>query len=208
MRESGGRRYIARHRALGLHLPCQRPKYRVLPRRIMVYGTTGSGKSTLARRIGERAGLPYHCMDDIAWEPDWVIVPDPIQRERVGSIVGGDAWVIDAGYSKWIDLVMPRVELIVALDYAPPLIFCRLLKRSVNRANDRQPVCNGNVETWRMMASKDSILLWFFKSFRRKRRRIRSWAAAEPDRVLVFRRPREAEAWLRASPASYRGTQV
>ncbi|MCY4725464.1 hypothetical protein NYO98_04165 [Nocardioides sp. STR2] len=56
---------------------------------------------------------------------------------------------------------------------------------------------NGNVETWRAMASRDSIIVWHFRSFARKRSRMRAWAASPGGpQVLLFRRPRDLEAWI------------
>ena len=164
----------------------------------MVYGTTGSGKSTLAARIGASTGMPYHAVDELTWEPGWIAVTPERQREIIGNLVAGEEWVIDAGYAQWLDLVLPRVELIVGLDYPPPFIFLRLLRRTLLRLVDGKPICNGNRETLRLMLWRDSILLWFFKSYKRKRTRIRAWAAAQQPTVLVFARPREADEWLRA----------
>ena len=58
--------------------------YRGGMRRILVYGVTGDGKSALARRIGERLGLPYHSIDDLAWEPGWE--PVPTSGSAIGSV--------------------------------------------------------------------------------------------------------------------------
>jgi hypothetical protein len=57
--------------------------------------------------------------------------------------------------------------------------------------------CNGNRETLRTMFSRDSIILWNFRSFSRKRTRIRAWEA-DPDGPLVVRltSSRAVERWL------------
>lgn len=168
-------------------------------RRILVYGVCGSGKTTLAERLSERTGLPWHSVDELTWLPGWTPVTLEGQREAVARIVGGEEWILDTAYGAWIDVPLSRVELIVALDYPRWFSFARLVKRAVARAVDRRPVCNGNVESWRNMFSKDSILLWHFKSFDRKRERIRNWAASgEGPSVLVFRTHRECERWLAA----------
>lgn len=68
----------------------------------------------------------------------------------------------------------------------------RLLRRTVIRVVDRQPICNGNVETPRQAFSRDSIIVWHFRSFARKRATMRAWAArAEGPPVLLVRRPRD-----------------
>ena len=83
----------------------------------MVYGVTGSGKSTMAARISAVTGVPWHSVDDLTWEPGWVPVPADEQRRRIATICEGDSWILDSGYSTWIDVPLARVELIVALDY-------------------------------------------------------------------------------------------
>ena len=61
----------------------------------------------------------------------------------------------------------------------------------------RTPICNGNVETFReAFLTSDSILVWHFRSFARKRARIRRWAAdpAFPP-LVVLRSSAEVEKW-------------
>lgn len=165
--------------------------------RVLVYGVTGSGKTTLARLIGERTGLPWHEMDLLTFEPGWITVPLAEQRRRVEAICAEPRWVLDTAYSNWLDLVLPRVELIVALDYPRWISLGRLLRRTVARAMDKRDICNGNQESFRLAFSRESIVLWHFKSFRSKRRRIRKWAAEPPGaRVVVLRSRRATERWL------------
>ena len=164
-------------------------------RRILLYGVTGSGKSTLAAQLAERTGLPWHHVDDLTWAPGWVQVPDDEQRRRIEAIVAGDAWILDTAYSRWLDVVLPRVELIVGLDLPRRVSLWRLLLRTVDRAWTKRPVCNGNVETWRKVFSTDSILVWHFRSFAGKQRRFEEWE--RDGRPLVrLRSAAEVERWL------------
>ncbi len=177
------------------------PHYaRLMASRILVYGVTGSGKSTLAARIARRTGLPYHPVDDLTWEPGWVAVPDDVQRDRIARICAGDEWVLDSAYSSWKDLPLARADLIVGLDFPRWLSYGRLLRRTVARLVSRETICNGNRETLRALLAKDSILVWHFSSFRRKRRRMRAWRAEDGERVLLFRSPSEVDRWLRGLP--------
>ncbi len=155
--------------------------------RVLIYGVTGSGKTTMARQLAERTGLPWHSVDDLTWEPGWIGVPADEQRR----------WILDSAYSSWIDLVLDRVELVVALDYSRWRSLSRLTWRTLRRNLDRQLVCNGNTESLRQTLSRDSIVVWHFKSFARKRARMRAWAAdpSGPD-VIRFTSPAAARSWL------------
>jgi adenylate kinase family enzyme len=168
-----------------------------LPDRVLVYGVTGSGKSTAAVSIGARTGHPVTLVDELSWLPGWVPVAEDRQREVFGEIVAGERWLLDSSYGIWLDLVLPRTQLVVGLDYPRWLSLARLVRRTVSGAITKEPRCNGNVETWRKVFDRSSIIRWHFQSFSRKRARMRAWAASPdgPD-VLLFRRPRELEAWI------------
>lgn len=168
-------------------------------RRVLVYGVTGSGKTALAERVSRVTGLPWHSVDELTWQPGWVEVPAEEQRRRISEICAGPAWILDTAYGKWLDVPMSRAELIVALDYPRWVSLSRLVRRTVARSVDRRPICNGNTESLRNAFSKQSIVWWHFQSFRRKRDRIRRWAAAPGGpRVLHMTAPRQTEAWLAA----------
>ncbi|MGF1634736.1 MAG: adenylate kinase [Phycisphaerae bacterium] len=167
-------------------------------RRILIYGVTGAGKTTFAQRLGRSTGIPWHEADAMCWNPGWQSVPKPEQRARAQALVAGEAWILDSAYGGWIDIVLPRIQLIVALDYPRWLSLARLSMRTADRVMHRRPVCNGNRETLGKALSGDSILLWHFRSFSSKRRRMRAWAAdpsAPP--TLLLSSPKAAEAWLK-----------
>jgi adenylate kinase family enzyme len=165
--------------------------------RVLVYGVTGSGKTTLARKIAERTGLPWHAVDDLTWEPGWVEVPPDEQRRRIEAICAGERWILDSAYGKWLDVPLGRAELIVALDYARWRSLARLARRTMVRAVDHKPICNGNTESFRQAFSRESIIGYHFKSFTRKRARMRAWAA-DPAGPAVVRlaSPAAARRWL------------
>ena len=165
--------------------------------RVLVYGVTGSGKTTLAERLSRVTSLPWYSVDDLTWEPGWVAVPPEEQRRRVSAICAQPEWILDTAYGIWRDIPLARAELIVALDYPRWVSLQRLLRRTMARCVDRRPICNGNTESLRLAVSRNSIVGWHFRSFSRKRARIREWAAQEGEpRVLRLATPRQAEAWL------------
>ena len=166
-------------------------------RRILVYGVTGSGKSTAAKRIAARTGLPLTLADELTWAPGWVPVAEDEQRRRFAAVVAHDRWVLDTAYGAWLDVVLPRVDLVVGLDYPRWFSLQRVFRRSVMRAIDKNPICNGNTESFRAMLGRDSLIVWHFRSFGRKHGRMRTWAsAAEGPAVLLFTRSKDLEMWI------------
>ncbi|GGB36445.1 hypothetical protein GCM10011492_29010 [Flexivirga endophytica] len=159
-------------------------------RRILVYGVTGSGKSTAAKCIAALTGLPLTLADELTWKPGWVPVADDLQRELFADVVSADRWILDTAYGAWLDLVLPRAQLVVALDYPRWFSLQRLVRRTLLRAIDKKPICNGNTQPWRGLYAQDSIVRWHFDSFARKRDRMRAWASAPqgPPVLLVKRR--------------------
>lgn len=167
-------------------------------KRILVFGVTGSGKTTLAQQIGEITGLPWHSVDDeIGWLPGWVERPRDEQREMAARIAASDEWVLDTAYGHWRDVVVPRAQLIVALDYPRVVSLGRLLRRTATRVLTGELACNGNRESLRQAFSSESIIAWHFRSFARKRERVAAWEAdpAAPP-VTRLRSTRTTDAWL------------
>jgi adenylate kinase family enzyme len=167
------------------------------PQRILIYGPTGSGKSTLAAALSARTGIPWHSVDDLMWEPGWRMVDGEEQRRRGAAICAQDRWILDTAYGDWRDVALARVDLIVALDYPRWVSLSRLLRRSIGRAVDKRPVCNGNTESLGLLLSKESIVLWHFRTFASKRREVRGWSSGGTSaRVLRMTSPRATQAWL------------
>ena len=133
--------------------------------------------------------------------------PAEEQVDAVRPVAAGPAWVMDAVWTATRPVVLPRTDLIVALDYRRSVSLSRLLRRTGRRILTREPVCGGNTESLRSVLSTDSIIAWHWRSFTRKRRETAAWGAA-PDGppVVVFRSPRETQAWLRGLEAAHAGS--
>lgn len=161
--------------------------------RILIYGVTGSGKSTAALQIGDALELPAHLVDEeIGWLGNWVNRSEAEMRRLAGNVVASERWVLDSAYGSFLDLVMERVDVVIALDYPRWISLQRLLRRTWRRARTRETVCNGNVETWRRVFSNESIIRWHFRSYASKTSRIDAMEAApEGPPLLRLRHPRD-----------------
>ncbi|MFW6598878.1 adenylate kinase [Propionibacteriaceae bacterium Y2011] len=167
--------------------------------RVMVYGVTGSGKTTAAARLAGRTGLPWWAIDELTWDADWTPVAADEQRRRVSEICAGERWIIDHGYGQWLDVPVGRADLVVALDYPRPVSLAALVTRSLTNVATGRDTCNGNRETWHTLVADESIVRWHFRSFARKRARIRGWVADSPGPdVKRFTSRRQLADWLRS----------
>ena len=152
--------------------------------RVVVVGATGSGKSTFAQ--------PAH----------WTEAAPDVFRARVERATAGPRWAVAGNYGRVRDLLWPRADTIVWLDYAFPLVLRRLTVRTVRRAVTGEILWNGNRESlWEhcRLWSQKSLFHWLFKTYWAYRRELPVLFAQPAHahlRITRLRRPREADAWL------------
>ena len=170
------------------------------PQRIIVLGTTGSGKTTLARQLASQLDLPCVELDGLHWGPNWTPVPTAVLRARAAAATAGDGWVVDGNYRATRDLVWPRADLVVWLDYPLAVNLWRLLWRTLRRCLTREELWNGNRERFSVnFASKESLFVWAVTTHGRRRRE-HAEHLARPEHahltVVRLRSPRATHRWL------------
>jgi adenylate kinase family enzyme len=169
-------------------------------RRVVILGTSGAGKSTLACRLSAKLGVPHVELDALHWEANWTEAPTDVRLARVRAAVSQDGWVISGNYLSLRDVVWPRADTLIWLDYPMGLVMWRVMVRSIRRCVTREPLWAGNVETWRKtFFSSDSIIVWSWTTWRKQRKSLpKAMRAKEYAKLRKFRftSPRQAEAWL------------
>jgi adenylate kinase family enzyme len=174
--------------------------------RVVVVGATGAGKSVLAQRLAARLGAEFVELDALFWDADWTPAALDVFRARVERATAGRRWVVAGNYGNARDLLWPRADTIVWLDYSFPLVLRRLTARTVRRAVTREVLWNGNRERLRehcRLWSEKSLFHWLVKTYWAYRRELPALLAQPAHahlRIARLRRPREAEAWLAGVP--------
>jgi energy-coupling factor transporter ATP-binding protein EcfA2 len=101
--------------------------------RILILGRTGSGKTTIARELAAVLGVPHVELDSLYFGPDFSTTPPSLLRERTIAAIAGARWVIDGNKRAVRDLVWPRADTIIWLDYPVFVSLWRLAKRARTR---------------------------------------------------------------------------
>jgi adenylate kinase family enzyme len=171
--------------------------------RVVVIGTTGSGKSKLAERLGERTGLRVIELDALYWGRDWQGAPVDLFRHRVERETQDESWIVVGNYRQVRDIVWKPADTLVWIDLPFPLIFWRLLRRTVRRAVSKEDLWGtGNRERLtHAFLSRDSLLLYALKTHRRRRREFAIDCAflAKDKKIVRLQNAREVENFLKAA---------
>ncbi len=168
--------------------------------RVLVVGTSCAGKTTFSKRLAAHLAVPHIELDALYWRPGWVPRERGAFRARVAEAIAPERWVIDGNYGTIRKLLWPRATAVIWLNYSFGRVAWRGLRRTLRRALTAEELYSGNRETIRgSFFSRDSILLWIFRSYGGRRRRYRALLSGDlyPNLAAIeFRRPAEAERFL------------
>jgi adenylate kinase family enzyme len=171
-------------------------------KRVVVVGATGCGKSTMAERLAKKLDLEYIELDALYWKPGWVGSSDEEFRKKVEKATQAPGWALAGNYGIVRDIVWPRAEAVVWLDYPFFLILGRLLRRTWVRWRTKELLWGTNTEPLWVhfkLWSKDSLINWLFQTYwRRKRTYPQFFARPEHShlKVLRFKTPGRADEWF------------
>jgi adenylate kinase family enzyme len=170
--------------------------------RVVVIGVTSSGKSTLAETLARRFEMDFIELDALHWEPNWQEAPLEVFRERVQKALQAGKWSVAGNYRSVQDLVWPKAEAVIWLDYPFMTVFWQLTRRTFRRWWTHEVLWGTNVESMYVhlkIWSPDSLFHWLFKSYWRRKREIPVLLSqAENSHLKLIRliNPKETARWL------------
>ena len=173
-------------------------------KRIVIVGTTSSGKSTLAETLANKLNSDFIELDALHWEPNWSEAPLNVFRERVDKATHAAKWVVAGNYRVVRDIVWPKAEAVIWLDYSLWRIFRQLTRRTFTRWWKQELLWGTNYENlWNHLKlwSDESLFHWLFKTYwRRKREYPLLFKLPEHQhlKVIHLKHPKETEKWLSA----------
>jgi adenylate kinase family enzyme len=170
--------------------------------RIVIVGTTSSGKSTLAKQIVDKFDHDFIELDALHWEPNWSEAPQEVFAERVEKATQARKWVVAGNYHSVRDIVWPKAEVVIWLDYSLWRLFWQLTRRTFTRWWERELLWGTNYENlWKhfKLWSDESLFHWLFKTYWRRKREY-PMLLAMPEykhlKLIHFKHPKETQAWL------------
>ncbi len=172
-------------------------------KRIVVIGVTSSGKSTLAEELASRFHLSGVDLDALNWEPNWQEAPLEVFRTRVEAATQSEGWVIAGNYHIVRDIIWPKAQAVIWLDYPLLTVLGQLTRRTFKRWWTQELLWGANRErliTHFKLWSQDSLFHWLFKTYWRRKREI-PLVLSQPEhqhlKLIHFKHPKETNAWLK-----------
>ena len=146
-------------------------------------------------------GVAHVELDALYFGPGFSTVPLDVLRERTSHALVGDRWVTDGNKSSVRDLVWPRADTIVWLDYPLLVSLWRLAGRGRKRSTSLRAEAGGQGSTAlpKQFVAGARGVTTALRSHRGQRRTYPIMFAAPENRhlaVVRLRSPRAASTWL------------
>jgi predicted kinase len=171
--------------------------------RILVLGRTGSGKTTLAGQLAAALGVPHVELDALYFGANFSTVPLPVLRERTSAAIAAERWVTDGNKSAVRDLVWPRADTVIWLDYPVVVSLWRLAKRALWRTSVLRAQAAGAGDkvglSRNLVAAARGVLTALRSHMGQRREYPRMFAEPQNQHlaVLRLRSPRATRRWVR-----------
>ena len=169
-------------------------------RRVIVIGTSCCGKTKFAKQLAKQLNYLHIELDSLYWLPNWIARTDNEFRQMVEQASSGDCWVIDGNYGTVRDVIWPRANAVVWLNYNFRTVCSRALLRTFRRSLTGEELYSGNRESLvRAFFTRESILWWVVSTYHRRSREFRELRAGKAFshvEWIEFREPVEAERFL------------
>jgi len=146
--------------------------------------------------------VPHVELDALYFGPNFTTVPLPLLRSRTSVAIAGDRWVTDGNKSAVRDLVWPRADSVIWLDYPLVVSLWRLGKRALWRTSALTAQAEETGEKAglpRQLVSGAKGVLTALRSHRGQRREYpRMFAEPSNDHLAVvrLRSPGATRQWL------------
>lgn len=168
--------------------------------KINVIATSGSGKTSFSKELAQVLDYPCIEMDVLYWKDNWVESSDDEFFQKLEQALNKDQWVLDGNYSRTQHIKWKEVDTIIWLDYPFHLVLWRVLKRSIARLIDQEPMWGtNNRESFRQsFLSSKSIILWSITSYPRMKKRYENLFKTNPQNLNLIRlkTPKEAKEFI------------
>ena len=135
-------------------------------KKIIIIGSPGSGKSTFAATLSKKTGIEHTQLDALFWGPNWTQQPEKL-LDLLEKVIAKERWIIDGNYFQTQSLTWPIADTIIWINPSFLRTFLQLLKRSLKHSIWKKELWpnNGNRESFKMLFSRESILLWMIKMY-------------------------------------------
>ena len=141
-----------------------------LPKKIVVTGTSGCGKTFLGQKLSHLTGHKCVDLDDLYWLPNWTKRTDEDFFSLIQKETAANHWIVCGNSSRVQQHIWPQADMIVWLDLSLSKCLWQALKRTLQHCINQNPCCNKNYETWSRLLGKNSILLWIWNTYPRRKR--------------------------------------
>ena len=177
--------------------------------RITIIGTTGSGKTFLARKLSALIGIPLYSLDKLNSPGNDNLLNAGEFRDKVAHITKGEQWIIDGSYKIVQDVIWPKADLIIWLDYPLYRVLFRQALRVIRKSSreagvEKSTVGDGNTRkktVWEKLSSYVKLVVGTVRKHSRNRREYPlgfDRLGISASVVLHFKSPAETAKFLEA----------